>query len=180
MRRRAVVLALLLAVAGCGADPAPPPAFNHTDVMFLQMMLAHHEPAGQLLRLGRERAARADVRAVAAEVADAQAADARTIADLLRDWGQPPNSDAHPDAHAAHGGLPLLDEAELADLAAAEAAQFDTLFLNVLIGHQHRAVELARMETTGGRHPRARELARAADERVRAEIQRLLRLVAGP
>jgi hypothetical protein len=49
----------------------------------------------------------------------------------------------------------------------------------MLIGHQHGAVELARMETATGLDPATRALAAETDETVRASIQRLLRM-AGP
>ena len=48
----------------------------------------------------------------------------------------------------------------------------------MLIGHQHGAVELARMETAGGANPEVKELARRTDEAVRAQIQQMLRMVA--
>ncbi len=80
--------------------------------------------------------------------------------------------------HAAHGGLPLIDDTQLSDLAAMNGREFDTAFLNMLIGHQHSAIELSRMEVQGGTNPQAKELARHTDEDVRAQIQRLLRMVA--
>ncbi|BCB88289.1 DUF305 domain-containing protein [Phytohabitans suffuscus] len=195
-----LVLAAVLALAGCGAQPraggapaseAPPPpppsaapatvdgARNPTDVMFLQMMLAHHEPAATLLELGRGKATRADVRGLAGELATAVAAETRTITGWLESWGEPLVSTAHADAHAAHGGLPALGDKEIAELGRTGGAEFDTAFLNLLIGHQHGAVELARMEATSGQNPQVKELAARTDEATRAQIQQLLRMVAG-
>jgi uncharacterized protein (DUF305 family) len=196
MTRRVVVLVLVFGLAGCGggepstvATPAVTVAaglpatvegaYNATDVMFLQMMVAHHEPAAALLELGRGKAVRADVRGLAGDLAAAQAAETRTITGWLAAWGEPLASDAHPDAHAAHGGLPALGDKELAELGRTGGADFDKAFLNMLIGHQHGAVELARMELTGGQNPRVKELAARTDETVRARIQQLLRMVAG-
>src|SRR5688500_16698881 len=136
MRRTFVAVAVaVLGVAACGAEPtsggapttAPPPpttaaalpatvdgAYNATDVMFLQMMLAHHEPAAALLELGRSKATRAEVRGLAGDLATAQAAETRTITGWLEARGEPLASAAHPDAHAAHGGLPALGDKEIA------------------------------------------------------------------
>jgi uncharacterized protein (DUF305 family) len=196
--RRLVVLAAIFALAACGAEPrsgeapespaattaAPLPAtvdgdYNATDVMFLQMMLAHHEPAAALLELGRTKGIRADVRGLAGDLAAARAADTRTITAWLRSWGEPLVSGAHPDAHAAHGGLPALGDKEIAELGRTGRAEFDTAFLNLLIGHQHGAVELARMEATSGQNAQVKELARRTDEATRAQIRQLLRMVAG-
>jgi uncharacterized protein (DUF305 family) len=199
--RRTAAFAVLLALAACngpsGAEPVQPPAttaaatsatalpatvdgaYNGTDVMFLQMMLAHHEPAAGLLELGRQKATRPDVRGLAGDLATAQVAETRTITGWLEAWGKPLVSDAHPDAHAAHGGLPALGDKEIAELGRMGSAEFDTAFLNMLIGHRHGAVELARMEASGGQNPQVKALAARTDEAVRAQIQQLLRMVAG-
>ncbi|MEV4535940.1 DUF305 domain-containing protein [Asanoa sp. NPDC049518] len=176
--RRAFLAAVLLLVAGCaGPAPAAPPSYNDTDVMFLQMMLAHHEPAAKLLTLGEKQASRPEVKAVATEIATAQAAETATIRSRLSGWDEPLVSAAHAGLHEAHGGLPLLDDAELLRLAGLTGGEFDSTFLTMLIGHQHGAVELARMETATGVDPPTRELAARTDETVRTQIQRLLRMV---
>ncbi|MEV0714274.1 DUF305 domain-containing protein [Asanoa sp. NPDC050611] len=183
MRRRlaAALAATLLLLAGCGkggeAAAAPAPSYNDTDVMFLQMMLAHHEPAAKLLALGERQAGDPAVKAVATELSAAQAAETDTIRARLTSWGRPLVSTAHAGAHKAHGGLPLLDDAQLLKLSALTGPEFDTTFLTMLIGHQHGAVELARMETASGIDPATRDLASRTDETVRTQIQRLLRMV---
>lgn len=198
--RRTPAFAILLALAACngtsGAEPVQPPAttvatsaaafpatvdgaYNGIDVMFLQMMLAHHEPATALLELGQQKATRADVRGLAGDLAAAQAAETRTITGWLEAWGKPLVSDAHPDAHAAHGGLPALGDKEIAELGRMGSAEFDTAFLNMLIGHQHGAVELARMEASSGQNPQVKALAARTESAVRVQIQQLLRMVAG-
>jgi len=50
----------LLLLAGCGGRQPERPAYNDTDVMFLQMLLAHHEPSADLLALGPASAPGAD------------------------------------------------------------------------------------------------------------------------
>ncbi len=180
VRRAFLVVAVLVLMSGCAgpAPAAPPPSYNDTDVMFLQMLLAHPEPAAKLLALGEKQASRPEVRAVATEVATAQAAETATIRDRLTAWGQPLVSTAHAGLHEEHGGLPLLDDAELLRLAGLRGGEFDSTFLTMLIGHQHGAVELARMESASGVDPPSRELAARIDETVRTQIQKLLRMVA--
>ena len=199
MRRALVVVAALLALAGCGdgARPAgetPAPnapatsaaplpatvdgAYNATDVMFLQMMLAHHESAAALLELGKAKATRPEVRGMAGDLAVEVAAEATAIAGWLKAWGEPLVSTAHAEAHAAHGGLPALGDNQIAEIGRMGGAEFDTAFLNLLIGHEHGAVELARMEAASGQNPQVKAVAVRTDETVRARIQLLLRMVA--
>ena len=162
-----------------GSTPSAAGPFNATDVMFLQMLLTHHEPATRLLALGRTQAARPEVRDLAGRIEAVQRERTDAIRAMLAAWGQPTDSAAHPDEHAAHGGLPVLDEREIDTLASTGPEQFDTAFLNMLIGHQHAAVNLTRMEAASGRNPQVRDLARRTDEQVRGQIQLMLRMVAG-
>ena len=50
---------------------------------------------------------------------------------------------------------------------------FDARFLNLLTGHQHGAVELARMEETDGKHPAAKALADRIIESRTAQIRQM-------
>jgi uncharacterized protein (DUF305 family) len=171
-------LAAVLLLAAC-AEQQEPVRYNATDVMYLQMMLAHHEPSAKLLALGRERATRPDVRTMATELGAQTAADADAMAVQLRVWGRPTTTDHDPAHHESHGpGLHALGDTELAELAATAPEAFDIAFVTVLVGHQHNAVELARMETDEGLHPDVVASARRTDERLRAQIQQMLRMIA--
>jgi uncharacterized protein (DUF305 family) len=191
-RYAAVLIAAALLTGACGTAPekqATQPVaaeaviqaeggHNATDVMYLQMALAHHEPSAKLLALGREKATRDDVRAMATELASTDATEAATMADRLKAWGKPTTTDHDPAQHAGHGpGLHTLGDAEIAELAAVAPEDFDIAFVTVLVGHQHNAVELARMEAAQGLHPDVRAQARRTDERLRAQIQQMLRLI---
>nr|MDT0657181.1 DUF305 domain-containing protein [Micromonospora sp. DSM 115978] len=198
-----VCVAVVAPLTGCGADPsrgsatpsALPPApvgspgapadgaFNATDVMFLQMMLEQHAIAAELLRLAAERARTPEVTTLAAAIDVTQRTETDTMTRWLRDWGQPLTVDpaAH-QAHDAHGGHQVLRGATAADvelLRSTGAAEFERTFLNILIAHQHNAVELARMENAGGVHPEVRELARRVDLSRTGQIQQMLPMAAG-
>lgn len=177
---RAAATAAALLVAACGTqNAAEPEQYNSTDVMYLQMALAHHQPSAKLFALAQEKATRDDVKAMANELAAQTAADAQAMTARLTEWGRPTTTDHDPGAHLGHGaGLHTLGDAEIAELAATAPDQFDVAFVTVLIGHQHNAVELARMETARGFHPDVKAGARKTDERLRAQIQQMLRMVA--
>lgn len=176
----ACVMAVVLAVAGCGTaagtSPAPAAAFNDTDVMFLQMMVAYHDPSAKLTGLGAQKATSQEVRQLAAAMKSTEADEQTAILDWLRAWNQPevPATDAV--LHADHGGLPADGKAQLDSLAKEPAAKFDKSLLRMLIGHLHAVVEVARMEVASGVHPEVKAFAtRIADSR-RAQVAYMLQL----
>ncbi|MEN3609404.1 DUF305 domain-containing protein [Plantactinospora sp. ZYX-F-223] len=197
--RRTLIVATLLLLGGCAsapagtgvpvAAPAPAPtgsapasaapsgAFNDTDVMFLQMMVTSHGQGLALVRLAPERAQREELKILAAAIDVTQEAEQRTMRDWLRGWGRSTSADPDANAHADHGGLPVLGPAQLSALSRTSGATFETDFLNLLIGHQHNAVELARMETKSGLHPEVRELARRIDLSRTAQIDQMLKML---
>ncbi|MER7004040.1 DUF305 domain-containing protein [Dactylosporangium sp. NPDC000555] len=184
MKRFALLLAAFL-LAGCAAAPAQPaPAgteqrvFNDTDVMFSQMMVAHHSQALEMVRLARTNAVREDIRTLAAAIEVTETDELKTMQVWLRTWGQPPAAD--PSAHDAHGGAHGTNPDDIKALGAASGAEFETKFLNMLIAHQHNAIEMARMETGTGVNPGALDLARRIDESRTAEIQQMLRYLNQP
>lgn len=183
------VLATML-LAGCaafgstptGSSASAPPldgSFNDTDVMFLQMLIPHHRQGVELARLAADRATDAGVRDLAAAVEVTQTDELEDMREWLREWNQPTAADPDPHAHAGHGGMPATDPEVIASLRATEAgSEFDRTFLNLLTGHQHGAVELARMETGGGRHQEAVDLADRIVTSRTAQIQQMARLLA--
>lgn len=180
MKRRLMLLFLpALLLAGCAAAPAQPaPAdtaervYNDTDVMFAQMMVAHHEQALEMVRLARTRAVREEVRTLAAAIDVTETDELKTMQVWLQTWGKPPTAD--PSAHGGHGGAHGTDKADIAALAATEGAQFEQKFLNMFVAHQHNAIEIARLETGSGINPGAVDLAKRIDRSRTAEIKQML------
>jgi uncharacterized protein (DUF305 family) len=177
MRRLAAALLTVLALAGCAAAPAPPPpAFNSTDVMFLQMSLDYIRQGDQVVELAGRRVANPRIRALVTELGGQWRGEADTMRRWLTGWQQPPSAD--PSAHAGHGEPHSLRAADLAELAAARGADFDRTAMSLLLGHLHNCVEVARMEAAGGQYPPAKALAETMTTRRQDQIQRMLTLVA--
>ncbi|MFC7484701.1 DUF305 domain-containing protein [Luedemannella flava] len=145
--------------------------------MFLQMMIAVDRDAVELLSLASTRAGD-DVKLLAAAIAATQATDVETMAGWLRAWGHPTTMDPDPAAHAGHGGVHTLGPTDLAPLRPLRGAAFDRAFLNLLIGYQHNAVDLANVELAGGADPGARQLAERLRTAAEAQIAHMLTLVA--
>ncbi len=175
MRIRLAIGALALALAGCGTDTAgSDPAFNGTDVMFLQMMAPHHEQGLELVKLAQERATNPDLKTLAAAIEVTQASEMQTMVGWLTAWGQPATVD--PAAHAAHGGMPGTTTEDLERLAQGPPAEFGRGLLNMLIAHQDDAVQIARMETAGI-NTEAKSLAQRIELSRKAQIHMMLAMV---
>ena len=152
-------------------------AFNDTDVMYLQMMVAHHEQGLEMVKLAEKSAKRDDVRILAEAVDATQSDEVKMMTGWLTQWSAPTTVDHAPSAHADHGGLPATGPEEIAALKKAKGAKFETAFLNLFVAHQHNAVEMAHMETKQGSNAEAKAFA----DRVRAsradQIQQMLQLM---
>jgi uncharacterized protein (DUF305 family) len=162
--RYGVALAALLApvlLVGCGTEAGQPAAVpaaavqaggqhNATDVMFLQMMVAHHDQGLEMVRLAEKRADRSEVRTLARAVAATQTDEAAVMKSWLVEWSEPTTVDHAPSAHADHGGLPATGPEEIAALRKVKGRAFDTAFLNLFVAHQHNAVEMANLEAGKG------------------------------
>ena len=197
MRRRLTAVLLCAALVGfglggCGTDRAARSAdttvtaavqadgkHNDTDVMYLQMMVAHHEQGLEMVRLAADRAKRAEVRTLAAAVDVTQADEVKLMESWLEGWSAPTTVDHAPSAHADHGGLPATGPDEMAALRKAKGAKFETTFLNLFVAHQHNAVEMAAMEQKGGENAEAKAFAGRVKASRTDQIAQMLRLLNG-
>lgn len=186
-----VLIAAALLLGACGTAPEAPasqvtPAqaavqaeggHNDTDVMYLQMMLAHHEQGLEMVRLAEKKASRSEIRTLAQAVDATQSDEVEMMTGWLKQWSAPTTVDHAPNAHADHGGLPATGPEEIAALRKAKGAAFEAAFLNLFVAHQHNAVEMAHLETEQGSNAEAKAFA----QRVRAsradQIKQMLRLM---
>ncbi|RKT56511.1 DUF305 domain-containing protein [Saccharothrix australiensis] len=173
MRRLTTALVGLLLVAGCGIGsgsevPAPTGPvstvvetneFNPVDVMFLHMAVPHHKSGLEIVKLAKDRPVRADIKNLASAIEVTQLSEVDSMLKWLHDWNQPESADDDPQLHAGHGGDHSTSPEAIAALARAESGDFEKEFLNVLIAHQHNAVEIAKLEREGGVNPQAKALA---------------------
>lgn len=188
--KRALAFAVLTVglLAGCGTAPQPTTTnveaavkagdtYNDTDVMYLQMMVTHHEQGLEMVKLAETNATSDEVKTLAQAIDVTQTDEVKLVKGWLTDWGKPTEADHEPSLHADHGGLPATGEEEIEALREAKGEAFEMAFLNLFVAHQHNAVEMADLEKSGGTN----EEAKAFAERVRAsrtdQIKQMLTLM---
>ncbi|MFI6095833.1 DUF305 domain-containing protein [Lentzea sp. NPDC051213] len=168
---RVLLLLLVFALSGCGSPPQPDGVLrgDPLDVMFLQMMIPHHEQGVSMVALASSRAQDEDVRMLAAAIESTQATELDAMKGWLNSWGEPLT--APPDSHAGHGGMRRSDPEEIARLQALRGNEFDQRLLNVMIAHQDDAVQMARWEHGSGAHKEVKDLAGRIEKSRSAQIE---------
>lgn len=119
---------------------------QHTvaDVQFMQAMIGHHAQAIEMTALLPSRTEREDMRLLGQRIEASQADEM----ELMRRWLEARGAET-PAAHAHHGPgaalMPgMLTAAEMGRLAAAKGAEFDRLFLELMIKHHQGALVMVR------------------------------------
>jgi uncharacterized protein (DUF305 family) len=200
MRRLLIALAAAAALlSACGQPAAGPPLdagpgsqgiaeanavtasgpHNEFDVMFLQMMISHQQQGLRMLKLGQQKAVREDVIDLAGAVDVVEAEEVRTMQRWLQAWNVAQTDVTDPALHAAHGGQPATGPEEIKALQDATGTDFETKFLNLLIAHQHNAVELAQQLATTGQNVTVKQLAERVQLSRTQQIKQMLTLAAG-
>ena len=72
-----------------------------------------------------------------------------------------------------------MDEAEMGDVEAATGAEFDRMFLQMMIEHHQGAVTMAERELEEGQFAPAQELAQSIIDSQNVEIEEMEALLAG-
>lgn len=168
-------------------EPLEEPDAAHDDVAFMQMMLLHHRQAIDLARLvGGDRTDDRQLELTALRISAAQAAEILVMAQWLTERSvdvPAPDAAAADYDHAAHGhaGMQgMLSEDRLEELAGAEGAAFERLFLTSMIEHHEGAIAMAQHVLIHGADPRVNELATDIVAEQGAEIARLRAMLSGP
>jgi uncharacterized protein (DUF305 family) len=159
------------------AAPGASAAHNSSDVMFLQMMIVHIGQGRELAALAVQRSTRDDVKNLATAIDATEDEESKVMTTWLDGWDEPTQTSHDVNMHADHGGLPALGPEQLTELKNAKAADFDRMFLNLLIGHQHNAVELTKL-VEDGRNPETKDLARRIKESRTDQISLMLTMAA--
>jgi len=126
------------------AAAAASPRHTDADAKFMQGMIGHHAQALEMAALLPSRTTRDDMRLLAKRIEVSQADEIRMMETWLKD-----RSLEVPDPHAHHmPGAPLmpgmLTPEDMARLTAARGAEFDRLFLELMIKHHEGALVMVK------------------------------------
>jgi len=160
-------------VDGSGED------FNDADITFAQEMIPHHRQAVEMAALTSERTENVDLLALAQQISAAQQPEIDTMTGLLDSWGAEVPADMTGMGEMEgmdHGptGMPgMMSAEEMASLEAAQGADFDRMFFEMMIAHHEGAIEMAQVELDNGADPAALALAQEIIDAQQAEIMQM-------
>jgi uncharacterized protein (DUF305 family) len=183
VRRLALVVLVLatLVLSACGGHAAA--TGRAGDIAFAQNMIPHHEQALEMSTLALATKASPEVTALARDIQRAQDPEIILMRKWLRDWdaeelphsgGPGEESDGH--EHEMPG---MATGEQLLELADASGAEFDTMWLDLMVAHHEGAIEMAEQVAGTTEDLEVRALADAIIVAQAAEIERMRELQAG-
>lgn len=198
----AIAVAASLTVAACGGDddsssptaPAPAPAepapaatgdaaaatFNDADVEFAQGMIPHHEQAVEMADIALDPTVGAgpEVTDLATRVQGAQDPEIELMTAWLTGWGQPVQMDMS-EGHNMADMEGMMSAEEMDALGGATGAEFDRMWMEMMIAHHEGAISMAEKVQAEGSNPDVIALAATIITAQQGEIDEMRALLDG-
>ena len=163
--------------------------FNDADVTFASQMIVHHASAVHMAKMVDDKEVSPETAQLADAIEAAQTPEIEQMSAWLEAWGEPV-----PDVGDMMSGMDGMDmgdmdmgdmdmgdmdmpgmmsEDEMSALDDAEGAEFETMWLEMMVEHHQGAVEMAQTEQTDGQHQPAIDLAEQIETSQTAEIEQM-------
>lgn len=147
----------------------PTADFNEADVTFATDMIPHHRQAVEMAELAETRADSPEVKDLAEQIRGAQGPEIQTMSRWLTTWGKPVPEKM--DGMDMSGSMPgMMSTEDMDKLMNASGAEFDRMFLRMMIEHHRGAIEMAKIEQADGQFPDAIALAEGIEAAQTTEI----------
>jgi uncharacterized protein (DUF305 family) len=166
--------------AATPSSATQPAAFNDADVAFATNMIPHHQQAVEMSAMVPDRSTNPAVVKLAADISAAQGPEIETMKAFLVQWN------AGGSDHQGHGDMAggmhmdgMVDQAAMTKLESLKGPEFDTLWLQSMIGHHEGAIKMAQAELAGGANADAKTLAGQIVTGQQAEIVTMKQMLGG-
>ncbi|CAN5610531.1 hypothetical protein BH23CHL5_BH23CHL5_07130 [soil metagenome] len=140
------------------------------DLMFIDMMIPHHQEAIDMARVVLERSTQEEIIRLATDIIEAQESEISMMTEWRETW-YPGASEADPEAAISRmgGGMMQMNTGEMLS-ALCSAEDVDRVFVTLMVPHHESAIMMANAALTQAEHPELVELAKAIVETQAAEI----------
>ncbi|MCJ0902979.1 DUF305 domain-containing protein [Rhodococcus sp. ARC_M6] len=164
---------------------AIPAGVNATDIEFLEGMYPHHSQALDMAKMVEGRTDNAELIALAAKIEAAQGPEMAQMTETLTKWGRPDPSSMSMDGmdHSGHGvGMAemqgMMSDDDMTALTNATDAEFDKMWLAMMIEHHTGAIAMSETEIADGLDPAAEKMAEEIIAGQQAEITQMEAMLA--
>ncbi len=177
----AFALVAAMGLVGCSTtvEPAEDSGANMADLMFVQMMIPHHEGAIEMSDLLLAKSGiDSEVIELAEQIKAAQAPEIEQMEAWLDDWGIPQMGGMGGMDHGGMGGMDGMTEEDMEALENASGSEAAELFLRQMIVHHEGAIDMAQLVLDDGEHPGVRQLVDSIIVSQTAEIAQMRSMLA--
>lgn len=159
------VLGLVAANSFYTSNEAPSSSgFNRADVMFMNMMIIHHDQAIEMAELAPNRTDNENILELAENISGAQRSENEQMAEWLRQLGYERPVRGHRMA-----GMASAEEMER--LENSTGKEFNVMFSELMIRHHRGGIQMAQNFIRSGRNPELIELEKGMVEAQKQEIR---------
>lgn len=195
-----LTLGLALTLTACGSDEGPAGAtsaqvsntkHNDADVAFATDMIQHHAQALSMVDLTADRNLDPEVQQLAEDIREAQGPEIQTMSGWLQDWDEEIPETMRDHVNAGHdmegmgdsmngmdSDMPgMMSGDDFDELENASDADFQTMWLEMMVKHHEGAVEMAQDQRQNGQYKPAVDLGGNVVKTQTAEIAKMKSLL---
>ncbi len=169
----------VLIVVGCsgGSTVDKNASWNNADQKFVQEMIPHHEQAVVMSEMVTNVEISTQTAALASEIMGAQASEIELMQGLLNEWGveSDPHAGHKMSGDESHG---MMTDEEIAELENLSGADFEKMWLTMMLAHHQGAVKMAETVIADGKDSRVKTLAEQIVSQQQKEIAQINTLLA--
>lgn len=140
--------------------------FNRADLMFMNMMIIHHDQAIEMAELASGRTENQNIIELAENISEAQRSENEKMASWLREAGLNRPRDGHRMAGMA-------TSYDMQRLENSEDGEFDMLFSELMIVHHEGGIGMARAVVENGKSEKVREIAQTMIRVQQEEVSKM-------
>lgn len=147
------------------ADRAEDDEFNRADLMFMNMMIVHHNQAIKMAELSENRTDNENILNLSRNISEAQKAENRQMSEWMRNLGYEPGNH-HLMAGMASGN-------EMQELRNSNGSEFNENFAKLMIKHHQGGIEMAQNFYEAGRNSELGKMQQNMIQTQQTEIEKM-------
>ena len=140
--------------------------FNRADLMFMNMMIIHHDQAIEMAKLADNRTENEKILGLSQNISQTQSEENQQMSKWLNEAGFNRPTRGHRMAGMA-------TEQEMNDLRSSRGEEFNLLFSELMIEHHEGGIQMARAEVSNGKSEKVIELAQGMIDVQQTEVEKM-------